>query len=195
MTSLTRQTTTTGPTWRSNRYLIRPIEKRVSMDLLAYDEAKELYEYDPDYGILKERETGKYLQGSLRSDGTVGISVKGRTVLAHRLAWLLSTGEWPDGMVSHINGDKSDNRFENLTLIKPYTDVRAVKEIAGISFVKKTQRYKAVIHNRGRQHYLGEHETKEEAVLTRYAAEQCLGVSVTHEKSASAWIKENLWTT
>lgn len=161
-------------------------------NLITYEEASEMYEYDPDYGLIRTKENGKYLQGSARKDGAIGLSVKGRTILAHRLAWLLSTGDWPDGIISHINGDKTDNRFENLKLVPLYSDIRAVKEIAGVSFVKKTKRWKAVIHYKGIQHYLGEYEDKEEAVLARYFTEVCLGIKVTHEKSASAWIKENL---
>ena len=32
----------------------------------------------------------------------------------HRLAWLMVYGRWPNEMIDHINGDRSDNRIENL---------------------------------------------------------------------------------
>jgi hypothetical protein len=30
------------------------------------------------------------------------------------VAWALQTGEWPEGEIEHINGDRGDDRWENL---------------------------------------------------------------------------------
>ncbi|MBK6260604.1 HNH endonuclease [Citrobacter youngae] len=35
----------------------------------------------------------------------------------HRLAWLMVFDDWPDGVVDHINGDRSDNRISNLRIV------------------------------------------------------------------------------
>src|SRR3546814_6128350 len=37
--------------------------------------------------------------------------VKGIPLLAHRVAWAIHYGEWPNGQIDHINGDPSDNRI------------------------------------------------------------------------------------
>jgi hypothetical protein len=42
------------------------------------------------------------------------IKLLGNTYMLHRLAWFYITGEWPKEQIDHINGNKSDNRFENL---------------------------------------------------------------------------------
>ena len=44
------------------------------------------------------------------------ITVCGQPYSAHRLAWLLTYGEWPTGGITHLNGDGHDNRICNLAL-------------------------------------------------------------------------------
>lgn len=45
-----------------------------------------------------------------------GITHNGNSysILAHRLAWLLHTGKNPSDQIDHKNGNRSDNRIENL---------------------------------------------------------------------------------
>lgn len=33
---------------------------------------------------------------------------------AHRVAWAIYYGRWPDGIIDHVNGDRTDNRITNL---------------------------------------------------------------------------------
>jgi hypothetical protein len=39
---------------------------------------------------------------------------KYKQVRLHHLIWVWETGKWPIGEIDHINGDRNDNRFENL---------------------------------------------------------------------------------
>jgi len=55
--------------------------------------------------------------GSLKRNGYVVVSLQSSPsvhVLLHRLAFALIEGEWPD-VVHHINGDRADNRWSNLS--------------------------------------------------------------------------------
>lgn len=55
--------------------------------------------------------------GSYDKDGYLILKVKGRQFKAHRVAWLLCTGSWPEGEIDHINHVRDDNRIENLRVV------------------------------------------------------------------------------
>lgn len=91
--------------------------------MTIYQTLKETFDYDPDTGALTYRQP----RGSLpagRPAGTVtssGCNVKynGSYILAHRIIWNIMTGEWPQHPVRHVNGNKLDNRWSNLTVAAP----------------------------------------------------------------------------
>jgi hypothetical protein len=88
------------------------------MELTA-DRLRELVHYDPQTGeftwVKKRRRcsVGKRA-GCTMKNGYRTIRVDDTLYLAHRLAWLYVTGDWPTDQIDHINGVRNDNRFENL---------------------------------------------------------------------------------
>lgn len=52
--------------------------------------------------------------GRVKPNGYVTVKVGGVEYYAHRLAFLIQTGSFPRGQVDHINGIRSDNRWDNL---------------------------------------------------------------------------------
>lgn len=75
--------------------------------------------YDADTGNFTwKKQNGPKIAGQPagypHGEGYVCVGFRGETHLAHRLAWLYMTGRWPANDVDHVNGDRSDNRWENL---------------------------------------------------------------------------------
>lgn len=93
---------------------------------LAAEEVRQLLEYDPQTGILRwRRNTLRSKDWNTRYAGRVTgclerrchclqVRLNDTLYLAHRLAWLIVTGEWPTAEIDHINGDRADNRWDNL---------------------------------------------------------------------------------
>jgi len=54
----------------------------------------------------------------MNAEGYVVLHLRRKSFPAHRVAWLLMTGDWPpQGMdIDHINRDRADNRWSNLRL-------------------------------------------------------------------------------
>lgn len=66
--------------------------------------------------------TGKVLSPGLKNNGYYSVTLskegKKKTFSVHGLVYTSFNGPLPDGMtIDHINGDKRDNRLENLQLL------------------------------------------------------------------------------
>lgn len=126
-------------------------------------------EYNPETG----RFWWKGEPGTI-SNGYRYIRVNQHMMLAHRIAWLMYYGVEPPGMVDHINGDRQDNRIENLRIATHSQNAANAKRhsrntsgLKGASKVLKngkwTGRWQASITYQNKQMNLGYFDTKEEA--------------------------------
>lgn len=59
------------------------------------------------------------LAGTKNNRGYIKVTVNGVQLYAHRIVREMHNGAIPDGMeIDHINHDRSDNRIENLRLVR-----------------------------------------------------------------------------
>lgn len=77
-------------------------------------EVRDRFAYCKDTGVVRDRKTGFKPAGYVDSTGYISIWFKKLNIKAHRIAWVLHHGGWPDYVIDHINGIKTDNRISNL---------------------------------------------------------------------------------
>jgi hypothetical protein len=111
--------------------------------------------------------------------------------LAHRVAWALHYGEWPE-FIDHINGDRTDNRIANLRSVqwvengRNYGLSRANKSgHTGVSFHKPSGKWRASIAVAGKHVFLGSFPDKESAVAARQTANETHGFHQNHGRKSA----------
>jgi hypothetical protein len=140
---------------------------------------REVFDYNPDTGILRRRKNGKAVAGSVVSPwGHLVVRVLGRNMLIHRVAFAIVNGRFPSKCIDHINGDSSDNRIENLREASVSENGRntlgkrnSTTGILGVSWSRALKKYQAQIGINSKNIHLGFFGSKEEASAARIAAE------------------------
>lgn len=154
---------------------------------MTADQLRELFEYNPDTGVLISRtrranciQVGA-VAGHINRKGYRVIKVQGKAYKAHRLALLYVTGAWPMNQVDHVNGVKDDNRLVNLrdvdATVNAQNKWKAVRGSAsGLVGAHrggwKKRRWTSSIEARGGRVYLGIFHTAEEAHAAYLAAKR-----------------------
>lgn len=64
--------------------------------------------------VFNIRFSGREALTSTGANGYRRGSIKCADVYAHRVAWAMETGKWPDGQIDHIDGNRTNNTFSNL---------------------------------------------------------------------------------
>jgi len=117
------------------------------------------------------------IAGTVTEQGYIKITCLRRKFLGHRLAWLFVYGRWPNSQIDHINRDKTDNRIANLrevTNAQNHHNMPVRRDnkagATGICRNLRGKNWRAYIYCDGKQTFLGNYATKEEAIAARRAA-------------------------
>jgi hypothetical protein len=155
---------------------------------LTAEDIRQLLDYDPETGVFiwKERNgdpgfnkkyagkpAGRRDRGSIYDAIHIGGNQSGaRRYYCHVLAYLWMTGSWPADQIDHRNGDRWDNRWENLRPATRSENVRNRKiqknnsnGLKGVIYMprNKNKKYTARIMVNGKSISLKYHYTAEEA--------------------------------
>ena len=149
-----------------------PLTQDRLISLLRYDEERGLFFWRKSKGRAREGAQA----GAVDTYGYVVVRVDGILYKAHRLAWLYVHGRWPDGLLDHINRNKSDNRITNLREASQSENMhnanwKSKSGVPGVRWRGERNRWVAQIRVGYVTHVLGSFKTKEEAIATRKQAE------------------------
>lgn len=115
----------------------------------------------------------------------IRLRIENRTYQAHRLIWALYHGEWPKGIIDHIDGNGTNNRIDNLRDVSEQDNFRNCRlsknNTTGANGVwNQSGRYVAEIMVDRKKVCLGSYGTLEEATAARKAADKIYGFYYTH---------------
>ena len=157
-------------------------------------DVNEIFVYCPLSGVIRNRITRSHNAkagdeaGCQQARGYRSTKVNGKPRYAHQLALQLSGVDVPSWMrVDHIDGDRTNNRLNNLRVVTPTGNNRNQKKpkdnksgTMGVRLYKRTGKWDAYITVSGIQLHLGYFNIKEDAIAARKAAEKAHGFHENH---------------
>lgn len=169
----------------------------------------DLISYDPATGSLTWLPRGRELFGTkcawrtwnARYAGKPALSCSDRTYYklgaifnrmyrAHRVAWALTHGDWPDAMIDHIDGDPANNKLSNLRVVSVRENAMnascrsdTASGALGVSWNKLSRKWEAYINADGRRIRLGMHADIASAKAARKHAERIYGFHKNHGRA------------
>ena len=137
----------------------RPTIERLR-DVLRYEDGR-LYWIKKPSPMANRAVVGEEA-GRTRTNKYDDIQIDSYRMKAHHIVWALHYGEYPSNFIDHINGDKTDNRIENLRLATLFenaanrTSARgASSAYLGVAYKEANKAWQAQICKNRKQTYLG----------------------------------------
>ena len=170
-------------------------------DLPSPEYLRQRLRYEPETGRLFWREyvgfsmrwNSKYPgreAGIINPRGYLRVCVDCVVHQAHRIIWAMHYGEWPDGEIDHIDGNKINNKIENLRSVSRVENGRNLalpkdntSGVIGVSWHKQRKKWIARIKANGTYHYLGLFSNFDDAITARKNAEVRYGFHSNHGRS------------
>lgn len=156
---------------------------------LTITHLKDLFSYDSltgdlirikAFGTRRKLFEGK-IAGYTNRRGYRQISIDGIRYQAHRLVWFYHNGTLPSVDIDHINGNRSDNRIENLreafgsiNQINTKLHRHNTSGIRGVSWNKSNNKWTVSIYQNNKRINLGYFDSIEAARERRLQAEESI---------------------
>jgi hypothetical protein len=141
---------------------------------LTVDLLNHLFEYDKETGnlIWKRQQSNRIVAGDIAGSlcrGYVYVGINGKKHRAHRIIFLMHKGYLPK-TIDHINGDRADNRIENLRAVTANQNQHNRKinsnntsGYKGVCWDKARNKWKSQVRLEGKLINIGHYDNVEEA--------------------------------
>lgn len=155
--------------------------------MLTVERLREVLDYNPFTGAFTWAKTCSARAPAGNSAGVgaakyQAIGIDNRLYRAHRLAWLYMHGNWPTGVIDHIDGNPKNNSIFNLRDVTQQVNTRNLKisknsrsGVNGVNWNSKRQCWNAFIMINRKSINLGYFNSIPEAAAARKRFEQGLG--------------------
>lgn len=156
---------------------------RINQDIPIY-ELRKLFYYDSSNGELIRKKAVKHSQhkpgsvaGCLNKTGYRRVCIGKKLYREHRVIWAIVNGYWPESMLDHIDGDRSNNRIENLRECTQKQNCQnriapKKNKYVGCSYRKDVMKWQARIYVNGRNKSLGYFKSQEAAHIAYLEARE-----------------------
>lgn len=110
--------------------------------------------------------------GYVNTTGYRRVCIDSKEVGVHRVVWAINKGHWPTDCIDHINGDKQDNRIENLRDVSAAINTQNLRRakrnnkasgLLGAYKVSTTDKWQSQIRINGKITHLGTFDSAKDA--------------------------------
>lgn len=133
-----------------------------------------LLDYNPLTGVFRWIKRNGNIAGYITSHGYICITINRSQYYAHRLAWIYCYGDCKGFEIDHINGNRRDNRIENLRLVTKELNQRNRAKnknnksgFTGVFWCKGIEKFRVRIKVNGKENHIGYFDCIDKALEER----------------------------
>ena len=152
--------------------------------------AREMFSSDGAFKTWNSRFSGSDALSCVATTGYLHGRILGIGFLAHRVAWAIHSGRWPEHQIDHLNGNRKDNSILNIQEVSPEGNRKNARlrsdntsGVCGVYWDKSLKKWRSAIGLSGKSIHIGIYQNKGDAINARLNFQESAGFSERHGKA------------